>query len=541
MNRTIRCAALSLVLAAGSAQADNRTIDGSGNNLLFPTMGQTGTLLSREASGCHYADGVGEMLNRPSPRAISNALSPQNGLTGNARKLTSMHWQWGQFIDHDFALVAEGTESAAIAVPAGDPWFDPVNTGVQTIAFKRSQFDLSGPSREHANTLTHWIDGSMVYGSDATRAAALRDPASGRLLVDAEGFMPRNTGGLPNAGGANPDFFLAGDVRSNEQVGLTSMHTLFVREHNYWADRLAAENPAWTSDEVYERARKIVGAEVQAITYNEYLPALLGGHAPGASAGYDANVDGSISTSFSTAAFRLGHTMLNDKLLRRNEDGTRFADGHLNLFEQFFNPDIITEAGSMDAILRGLAGQEANELDTHVIDGVRNMLFGPPGAGGLDLISLNLQRGRDHGLADFNTMRQDFGLAPVASFGDITSDPVLAAALGSVYSSVDEIDPWIGLLAEDHLAGASVGETLAAILVDQFTRLRDADRYFYAWDSDLDDLRAEIDGTLLSDIIMRNTDIASIRANVFVVPAPAGALVFAGASLGVLGRRRRRA
>lgn len=540
MHTHARSMTFAVVTLCGLAHADNRTIDGSANNLLRLDMGRAGTLLIRGASGSHYADGIGAMVNRASPRAVSNALSPQNGLRGNARQLSSMHWQWGQFIDHDFALVAEGSENAPIAVPAGDPWFDPANTGTQTIAFKRSQFDLSGPSREHANLPTHWLDGSMVYGSDATRAAALRDATGGRLLMDPGGYMPRNTGGLPNAGGPDPTFFLAGDIRSNEQVGLATMHTLFVREHNYWADRLAGENPTWTHDELYERARKVVGAEIQAITYNEYLPALLGAHAPGASTGYDGNIDGSISTSFSTAAFRLGHTMLNDRLLRRNEDGTRFAGGHLNLFEQFFNPDIITEAGSMDAILRGLVTQEANELDTRVVDDVRNMLFGPPGAGGLDLISLNLQRGRDHGLPDYNAMRQDFGLAPVTGFDDITSDPLLAAALGTVYAGVNEIDPWIGLLAEDHLAGASVGETLAAILVDQFTRLRDADRYFYTWDADLDSLRAEIDGTHLSDIILRNTDIDAIRANVFVVPAPAPLLVVLGA-LGTRACRRRRA
>ncbi len=530
--------ALALAMLAGAAAADNRTIDGSGNNLGSPLMGAAGSMLIREASGCHYIDQIGQMMPRSSPRMVSNALSPQGGATRSHRGLTSMHWQWGQFIDHDFALVSEGHEFAPISVPAGDPWFDPQGTGTAMIPFTRSTYanGVTSP-REHANTLTHWIDGSMVYGSDQTRATALRTGTGGRLAESDPGFMVRNTGGLPNGGGSSPDFFLAGDVRANEQVGLTSIHTLFLREHNRLADEIGAANPTWSDEEIYQRARKIVGAQVQAITYNEYLPTLLGGHAPSGGA-YDANVDASISTSFSSAAFRLGHTMLNERLLRLNEDGSTFAGGHLNLHEQFFNPEIITEAGSLDAILRGLAHQQANEIDTRVIDDVRNLLFGPPGSGGLDLVALNLQRGRDHGIADYNTMRQDFGLAPVATFDQITSDPLLAAALANVYSDVDNIDAWIGLMAEDHLAGAGVGETLATILVDQFERLRDGDRYFYLWDDDLADIRAEIHATRLSDIILRNTGIIDISANVFQIPAPGAVGMLALGALAATRRRR---
>lgn len=532
-----------LLAAAGTAGADVRTIDGTGNNVLNPAWGCFDSPLIRGASGAHYLDGLGTMMPRANPRLASNALSAQTpaGL-GNSRGLSSMFWQWGQFIDHDFALVDESHlpgEFSPISIPAGDPVFDPMNTGTAIMPFQRSVCidGVMGP-RQHTNALTHWLDGSMIYGSDTTRAAALRSGVGGRLATSAGDMLPFNTGGLPNGGDLGAAGYLAGDIRANEQTGLTAMHTLFVREHNRLADSIAAANPGMSDEDVYQRARRVVAAEVQAITYNEWLPSLLGGHGLGSYAGYDDQVNPSINTAFSTAAFRFGHTMLNDQLLRFNEDGTAYAGGHLNLFQAFFNPATMATSADLSAVIRGLAAQEANEIDTQAIDGVRNLLFGP--GVGRDLIALNLQRGRDHGLPDYNTVREDYGLPRVESFSEISSDPALAAALELVYGDIDSIDPWLGLMAEDHLPGASVGETMAAIFRDQFGRLRDGDRFFYLNDEEMTGLELEfLDGLKLSDIIRLNSDAQSIQDDVFfVVPAPgAGALL---AMLGLAATRRRR-
>lgn len=524
------------------ARAENRAIDGTNNNLANPLMGRTGSDLLRGLSGAHYADGMGAMIDRGGARAISNTVSAQTpaGL-GNSRNLSSWVWQWGQFVDHDFSLVDEGlTEAANIPVPIGDPTFDPGSTGAAVIPFTRSVHTggVVGP-REHANALTHWIDGSMVYGSDAVRADALRSHTGGRLAVSAGDLLPFNTGGLPNAGGTSPSMMLAGDVRANEQTGLLAVHTILVREHNRLASVYGAANPGLSDEEIYQRARRVVGAEIQAITYNEWLPALLGDHGLGAYDGYDSSVDASMNTAFSTAAFRIGHTMLNDQLLRLNADGTAFAGGHLNLFEQFFNPAMIGEAGSLDAVVRGLAAQQANEIDTRVIDGVRNLLFG--GTVGRDLVAVNLQRGRDHGIPDYNSLRADLGLAPVTSFADITSDTALATALEAAYASVDNIDAWIGLFAEDHLAGASMGATAAAMFNDQFGRLRDGDRFFYLNDAELAPEELAFLGSLrLSDLIRLNTGATEVQNDVFfAVPSPGASWALAVGAFAV-GRRRRR-
>jgi hypothetical protein len=165
-------------------------------------------------------------------------------------------------------------------------------------------------------------------------------------------------------------------------------------------------------------------------------------------------------------------------------------------------------------LLLGATRQAANEVDTMIVDDVRSFLFGEPGHGGFDLAALNIQRGRDHGLADYNQVRMNLGLMPVTSFADITSDTDLQHKLQHVYGSVDNIDLWIGGLAEDHVEGSSVGETFYAILTDQFSRLRNGDRFWYQNILDGERL-CEVESTTLADVIERNTTIDELPDNVF--------------------------
>ncbi|MEO0715818.1 MAG: peroxidase family protein [Planctomycetota bacterium] len=551
--------AFALALCAGlastatSAHAQVRSYDGTGNNVANPEWGANHAQLLREASGSHYADGMWQMAGttRPSARDISNVVGVQTApLNTNSGNLSSMFWQWGQFIDHDISLTHTGSEFAPITGS------DPSDVLGPMIPFTRSAFDpATGSSlatpRQQENSISAFLDASMVYGSDSSRASTLRaNDGTGRLATSGGGqFMPLNTAGLANANDtgqfADSELYAGGDIRANEVTGLAAMHTLFVREHNRLADEISTANPTMSGEQVFEQARAIVGGQIQAITYNEFLPALLGSAAPSlADASYDASVDATIANSFSTAAYRLGHTMLNSQYKMFDADGSEHSYGHVDLRDGFFNAPEVLETAGLDPIFRGLAWQQANEMDTQVVDDVRNFLFGAPGAGGLDLLSMNIQRGRDHGLADYNTLRQDFGLAPITNFAEITSDPTLAAQLQSLYGSVNDIDPWIGLMAEDKLSGAAVGETLAAIVADQFTRLRDGDRFLFMFDSNIDAaLRDDIMGTTLAEIIMRNTDIGWLQCDVFrfigePIPAPASlALVGLG---GLAASRRRR-
>ncbi len=500
-----------------------RAYDGTGNNLTNTELGSTNEQLIHVA-GTDYGDDISTLAgaNRPDARVISNALAAQDEDTElNERKLSAFIYVFGQFIDHDIDLTeppTTGGESAAIAVPLGDAEFDPNGTGTQTIAFTRSRYDATtGTStsnpREQINEITSWIDGSVIYGSDKATADSLRTFSGGKLKTSTGNLPPTDSSGS----------FLAGDVRANENVELTSMQALFVREHNRIAAQLARQNPRWTDEQIYQQARATVGAELQVITYKEFLPALLGQNALARYRGYDATVDPSISNEFSTAAFRL-HTLINDDVEFFGNDGRAVRD-EVELSEAFFNPDLLKETG-IDGILKYAASTLAQEDDNQLVDGLRNFLFGAPGQGGLDLASLNIQRGRDHGLADYNSVREAYGLTRVTRFDQISSDPDVQATLKSLYGTVDNIDLWVGALAEDHVPGASVGQLARTIIADQFERLRDGDRFWYQRVFSGRAL-ADLEQTTLASIIQRNTTVNNLQGNVFFMTAEVNGRVYA--------------
>ncbi|MEL7285431.1 MAG: peroxidase family protein [Pseudomonadota bacterium] len=507
-----------------------RTYDGSNNNVDNPNWGATFEHLQRLADN-DYADGISTLAgpDRPSARAVSNGVvdQPEGTSLPNTFNGTDFIWQWGQFIDHDLDLTDGAEESEDILVPEGDPFFDPTGTGTQVITFNRALFDTSTGTdasnpREQENEITSWMDGSMVYGSDDARNAALREADTPFLKVSEGNLMPFNEDSLTNANGPIADptsLFLAGDIRANEQLGLAVMHTLFVREHNRIAQILLDDNPDEEADAIYEATRRLVIAKIQVITYNEWLPALIGPDAIPDYSGYDDSVNPTIFNEFSVAAFRLGHSMLNEQLLRLDDDGNEIADGHVDLKDAFFTAAVLlTEENDIDPILRGFATQLHQELDALVIDDIRNFLFGQPGSGGFDLASLNIQRGRDHGVPGYNDMREAMGLTRVTQFGQITSDDDLAEALFDTYGDVNEIDLWVGGLAEDAVDGSQLGELFQAIMVAQFTAIRDADRFW--WEIHLTDAEQNrVEDTTLAEIIRDNTDIGSeLQDNVFIAP-----------------------
>jgi len=527
--RVIAASAAALVGWAGTAVADRsaqfpfefRTITGWGNNIANPQWGAARTSFIRR-SPADYSDGwrAPAGSERRSAREISNLVVAQTELLPNVRGASDFIWQWGQFIDHDLDETPTRfpTERFDIPVPTGDPWFDPHGTGTQIIPLSRSHYAGFGAPRQQMNFITSFIDASQVYGSDEARADELRTlDGTGRLKTSEGDFLPFNVNGFPNAPDPNdPRFYLAGDVRVNEQVALIAIHTLFVREHNYWADAFRSQHPGADDETIYQFARAIVAAEIQAITYNEFLPVLLGPDAIEPYTGYRGDVNASVDNVFATAAFRLGHSLLSEQIQRLRADGRPIKDGHLPLAEAFFNPEEFADHG-LDPVMRGLATQAAQEIDTMIVDAVRNFLFGPPGSGGFDLAALNIQRGRDHGLCGYNQLREDFGLARCVSFSQVDTSPQVLARLASAYDSVDEIDAWVGCLAENHVPGAMVGETLRAILVDQFTRTRDGDRFWYQGYLPFH-LVIMVESQTLSQVIMRNTGVGSeMQDNAFIV------------------------
>src|SRR5262245_33440498 len=321
-----------------------RSIDGTGNNPDHPNWGSAGVALRREAPAA-YADGIDQPAagSRPSARAISNTIVAQttDERIINDRFMSAMIYGFGQFLDHDIDLTndANPAQPFNVVVPANadDPFstaFNPPGPGV--IFLNRSEV-VPGTGagtnrpRQQPNDITAFIDGSMIYGSDDVVARALRTFSGGRLKTSPgpdnkvgtqDDLLPYTSLkyftqaqidalNMANPVGLPPDqLFAAGDVRANENIELTSLQTLFVREHNRLAARIQAASPWLSDEEIYQQARAIVGGELQSIVYNEWLPALLGRDALSDYRGYDRNVNPGIANEFSTALFRLGHSML---------------------------------------------------------------------------------------------------------------------------------------------------------------------------------------------------------------------------------------
>jgi len=527
---------LILIIAAVPLQAQvDRTIDGFGNNELNPEWGAAHAPFQRVTENA-YTDGYAAPAgaDRPNPRTISSSIGGQTEFMPNEKGLSDFIWGWGQFVDHDINLNDDHpTEHLPIAVPIGDFMFDPDGNGGVEIPMRRSKSDPdsgteSGNIRTHINDVTAFIDASNVYGSTDSRTTWLRTFEGGKLKTSAGNFLPFNTltgeedGAVdPNApfmifdGTFFPDkFYIAGDIRANEQPTLMAFHTLWMREHNRLCEEFAAAHPEWDDQELFDRSRKMVGAYMQAITYQEFLPAI--GIELSPYTGYKNYVNPAIFNVFSAAAYRFGHTMVNGRVLRYEENGDTLSFGSIHLRDAFFHPEIIIEQGGIAPFFRGMAIQKHQFVDPLIMDDLRNFLFGPAGYGGLDLLSINIQRARERGVADYNTIRQNFGLPAITDFNEITSNSDIYNSFISVYDDINEIDPWIGLMAEDHLPNAIIGQTLYNILKQQFEQLRDGDWYYFMNDDQLTTTEKQaITYTTLADVIKRNTSVESIQDNVF--------------------------
>ena len=132
------------------------------------------------------------------------------------------------------------------------------------------------------------------------------------------------------------------------------------------------------------------------------------------------------------------------------------------------------------------------------------------------MATLNIQRGRDHGIASYNEVRAAYGLRPARNFRGISPDSATQDRLAEAYDTVDEVDVWVGGLADPPLRGAMVGETNFAVLSDQFLRLRDGDRFWYQRQLN-QELQKLVERQTLSKIIKRNTDVGNeLQDNVFI-------------------------
>ncbi len=600
-------AAFSACPVSGADAFEVRSLDGSANNRAHPAWGQVGTQYSRVAPPA-YADGAGAQGSGPNARYISNRVF--DDLAQNIfseRGVSQWAWTWGQFMDHTFGLAAESKEKSPIAFDAGDP-LETFRNDLGTISFARDAAapgtggDPSAP-RQQTNTVSSYIDGWSVYGGTRERLEWLREGSvdgdlsnnGAHLLLTRDGYLPRAT--ARGDAGAAPDMkvdgalrmhpgdaAVAGDVRANENMALTAVHTLFAREHNRIVDRLPKSLP---EEQKFQIARRVVGAEQQWITYREFLPS-LGVKLPRYT-GYRPSVDPSIGNEFATVAYR-AHSMIHGEF--------DIDERQVSLSEAFFNPNLVESIG-LSPVLKSLGAEPQYNNDEQIDNSLRSVLFQLPGPsapdpaacfrdpraagcfqGVVDLGALDIQRGRDHGMPSYNDLRRAVGLPARTSFAAITGEeseefpndpkidsakPIddpdimdyaeltdadgrrvpagsdneedravrgtrrtpLAARLKAIYGSVEDVDAFVGMVAEPHRRGSEFGQLQLALWKRQFQALRDGDRFFYANDPALERIRRRFKVDFrhsLAELIALNTDATrgELARNVFFAPAEEG-------------------
>lgn len=395
------------------------------------------------------------------------------------RALSEMTTFFGQFVDH--TIVATTTDKAQpmpIPIPHDDPIMANFSKG--ELPFFRSvrvRVRTRDMTQTPSNTLTSVIDLASVYGASKERCDVLRAPQGGLMRTGTGDTLPLNKRKLNNAPRSGPEFFLAGDHRANEHPILTALHTVFLREHNSIARELKRMYPGWENEKLFQNARKINGAQMQKIVFEQWYPAITGKKLRKYK-GFKPSIDPTVSLTFSTAGFRVGHTMVGNRVNRRGKGNVNLPS--FSLTETFFRSATEMTNNGIEVFIRGAISNRAQNIDLKVHDALRNFLFtGIEGEEGLDLIAMNIQRGRDHALPTFNALRVQFGIPKAVTFDQITKIKNVQSALQNVYKSAGLVEAWPGLVAEDHEAGSSMGPTMLALWRREFSRLRDGDSFYY--------------------------------------------------------------
>jgi hypothetical protein len=473
------------VTVAGPAAADNggvsdapilgawevQSLSGVNNNPYAPGVGSVNTRYLR-IGPARYADGRSQMVTGPDPRSVSNRIfNDVNDNVFSERGVTQWGNAWGQFVDHNVGHREENGAAANLPFNAADPMESFSNT-LGVIPFNRSAAAPgTGVSnvRQHLNSENSFLDAEAVYGPADSRLDWLRDGSldgnpdnNAATMLMPNSYLPRadargNAAAAPfmqvdgRLLGSPGRATVAGDVRTNEQAGLTAVQTLFAREHN----RVVAALPANISaQDKFQLARAVVIAEIQHITYNEFLPA-MGVPLP-TYQGYNPGLDPSVAHEFATVGYR-AHSIIHGEI-EIDTNLSRYSQATLDALEAqgveiavdgadvnlavpdnllFFNPDLVEQI-QLGPIMAGLAGESDYRNDETIDNQLRSILFRVPVSGNpecldgpelpdcfdgvVDLGAIDLQRGRDHGMPTYNQMRNAYGLPAKTSFTAITGE-----------------------------------------------------------------------------------------------------------------------
>ncbi|GFT01135.1 peroxidase [Trichonephila clavipes] len=549
-------------MSSGCMDSKYRSIDGSCNNMYNPTWGKAQTCLQRLLPP-DYADGIsvpriaksGKPL--PPPRVIS--LYIHRHMDRPAHDHTHLMMAFGQFIDHDITLTpitgmpaggaqmiqccphdnATHPQCYPVLLPQDDPFYSKHDQ--DCLNFVRSApcpLCTLGP-RQQMDQLTAFVDSSTVYGNQENETESLRSFRDGKLIVTK---VPHTGDLLPQTDDAQKDqcsvpqrnlfCFRAGDARVNQHPALTSLHTIWMRQHNRIAEGLKHVNPHWDDETLFWETRRIIGAQFQMVVFGEYLPVVLGSHymdfyslwvLENGFTQYNSKMEPTMINEFSTAAYRYGHSLV-DGLFSEIQEHSGHISG-IMLRNYFFFPFELYD-GQLDPLMKGMTLQPSQKFDPYLVPDVRNFLYRRRGnATGLDLAAFNIQRGRDHGLQGYTSYIQYCFGVEIKTFEDLDRfvTPERRKRLQDLYQSVHDIDLFTGGTSESHVPDGIVGPTFACIIGIQFYHLKFGDRYYFEHHGETGSFSLEqlssLKKSTLSKIICENTHIQEMQRYAFRFPS----------------------
>jgi len=452
--------------------AEYRTFDGQNNNVNNPTWGMGGEVLDRSSGLTNFNGSTGIETHVPA-RTVSNVLFTTLHNEENRFDASVLGVAWGQFVFDDL-LYLDDTGGEAVTLPTLP---DDTRMPSPLVAQRLSPVNDEHGVRSTPSATSSYLDGSVLYGNSSARASLMRTLSDGTLYSDSvTGLALESKAGLSNSMhryrvSTSPQF-LSGDPRANAGPGLTSLHGLFALEHNRWASIMANIQPEYDDETVFQEARRRVIAEIQAITYQEFIPSVIGSPLP-AYTGYNASIHVQPDLFFAAVGSRFINSITPSLLGRYDADGTANIRGPILLRDS--SGSTSWAAGGIAPVLMGMSMQRQMAADIAFVDDVRNYGLGSVP----DLAALDIFRGRDLGVMSYTEARAWYGLSVPSSFADVSPNSAVQVKLQQLYANVSQIDALVGALCEAPVDNGVVGPLFAASLTRHFVRVRDGDRFWF--------------------------------------------------------------